>query len=178
MFGKQALIAVTGQVINVTGLTANELFTLDLASEVQKQPIWELLFRALFIYLFMEIAAARAGKRASKSCPPTGAASPRRKQNTRKTKRQIDAAEFDLDEAAALLCVSSLFTPVGNVGGAPSPGSQRRLEEKALIAERSRDGGGSVPRITGPRRPPRRLARAIYPLPAETPRSPSSTPTL
>lgn len=67
MFGKQALIALTRQVINVTGLTANELFTLDLLSEVQKQPIWELLFCALFIYLFMEIAAAQAANALAKA---------------------------------------------------------------------------------------------------------------
>lgn len=101
--------------INVTGLTANELFTLDLASEVQKQPIWELLFRALFIYLFMEIAAALA-KAALRPAPRRRGGS---RTRGRKTKRQIDAAEFDLDEAAALFCVSSLFTPVRNVGGAP-----------------------------------------------------------
>lgn len=50
MFCKYMLITLTGQVINVTSLTTNELFTLDLAFEVRKQPIWE-LFCALFIYL-------------------------------------------------------------------------------------------------------------------------------
>lgn len=52
MFGKYTLITLTGQVISVTSLTTNELFTLDLVFEAQKQPVWELLFCTLFIYLW------------------------------------------------------------------------------------------------------------------------------
>lgn len=68
MFGKQALITLTGPVINVGRLTGSELFTSDLAFEVRKHPIWVLLllFHSLFIYLFMEMAR-RTSKR---SCPP------------------------------------------------------------------------------------------------------------
>lgn len=66
MFGKYRLVSLTAQVVNVTSLTTNELFTLDLAFEVQKQPIWELLFCTLVTYLFMEIATVH-GKRASKA---------------------------------------------------------------------------------------------------------------
>lgn len=49
MFGKCTLIALSGQVSNVTSLTTNESFALDLAFEVRKEPIWELLFGTLFM---------------------------------------------------------------------------------------------------------------------------------
>lgn len=147
MFGKQALIALTGQVINVTGLTANELFTLNLASEVQKQPIWELLFCALFIYLFMEIAAAHTANTLAKAALRPAL----RRQGGRKTrgKQNGKLMRQNLIWTRLQLCY-------------PFPAFSLRfitLEEplawiSALIAERSRDSGGSVPRITGPQRPP------------------------
>lgn len=78
MFGKQALMTLTGPVIKVGRLTGSELFTLDLAFEVEKHPIWVLLllFRSLVIYLFMEIAR-RTSKR---SCPPIRFELPKRKR--------------------------------------------------------------------------------------------------